>query len=126
MAFVLKPFIKEPRFYESAKEIYAVTQKGRPENVVYLAQQAAEKSIKAALNHLRISFPFVHELGTLVALFPDELLPPGSFDLSVLNPYASALRYEEPNAELKKEEINACLEMLAAVLKWSDQVLNKK
>lgn len=67
---------------ESAKELFVNTKKGRLENVVYLAQQGAEKAVKSALNHLRIAFALVHELGTLVALLPDDKLPPGAFDLS--------------------------------------------
>ena len=70
----------------SAKELASVSKEGRLENVVYLAQQSVEKALKATLNHLRIAFPLVHELGTLVALFPEDKLPSRDFDLSVLNP----------------------------------------
>ena len=95
----------------------------RLENVVYLAQQAAEKSLKAVLNHLRIPFPLVHELGTLVALIPVEKAPPGEFDLSMLNPYATVRRYEEPNAELTRAEVEACFAAVEKVLSWSQELI---
>jgi hypothetical protein len=49
---------------------------GRPENIVILAQQSVEKSIKSVLVHLQIAFPLVHDLGILVALLPDDNMPP--------------------------------------------------
>ena len=84
---------------------------------------SAEKAIKSVLNFLRIPFPLVHELGTLVALLPDDKMPPGDFDLAVLNPYASVLRYEEPNAELTYEEVSASLEAIEDVLKWAKEII---
>lgn len=110
---------------KSARELFSVTKEGRLENVLYLGQQSAEKAIKAILNHLRIPFPLVHELGTLVALLPDDKLPPGSFDLAQLNPYASVLRYEEPNAELTREEVEASLEIVEEVLNWASLLLKQ-
>ena len=103
----------------SAKELFSVTRSGRLENVAYLAQQAAEKALKAALNHLRIPFPLVHELGVLVALLPDDKIPPGGFDLSELNPFATVRRYEEPNADLSKTEVEAALSSAAQVVRWA-------
>ncbi len=105
----------------SAKELASVSREGRLENVVYLAQQSVEKTLKAVLNHLRIAFPLVHELGTLVALFPDENLPPGDFDLSALNPYASSMRYEEPNSILSKEEVDSAIKAADSVLVWAEK-----
>jgi HEPN domain-containing protein len=107
---------------KSARELLGATKEGRLENVVYLAQQAAEKALKAALNHLRIPFPLVHDLGILVALLPDDKVPPGSFDLALLNPYASALRYEEPNAILTQLEVEASLQAVQAVIDWAEQI----
>jgi hypothetical protein len=78
------------------------------------------------LNHLRIPFPLVHELGTLVALLPDSKAPPGSFDLAALNPYASVLRYEEPNAELTRPEVEASLAAVQSVINWAQNEVIKK
>lgn len=59
---------------------------GRPENIIFLAQQSVEKYIKAVLVHIQIAFPTVHDLGILVALLPDDKMPPEGFALSELNP----------------------------------------
>lgn len=96
---------------------------GRLENIVYLGHQATEKTLKAVLNHLRIEFPLVHELGTLVALLPDDKMPPGGFNLSELNPYATVLRYVEPDKELTLEEVEASLKAVQAVIDWADEIL---
>lgn len=73
---------------DSAIELSKATS-GRPENTVFLAQQSVEKSIKAVLVHLQIAFPLVHDLGILIALLPDEKMPPEGFALTELNPFAS-------------------------------------
>ena len=108
---------------DSARELLSITSKGWLENVVYLAQQSSEKALKAVLNHLRIPFPLVHELGTLVALLPDDKLPPGSFDLAALNPYASILRYEEGKVDLTHEEVRAAIAAVEAVVKWAKNLV---
>ena len=48
---------------------------GRKENIIYMAQQAVEKAIKALLVYNKIAFPLVHDLGILLALLPDNLMP---------------------------------------------------
>ena len=37
---------------------------GRRENIVFMAGQSVEKSIKSVLVHLQIAFPLVHDLGS--------------------------------------------------------------
>jgi HEPN domain-containing protein len=94
------------------------SQDGRPENILFLAQQSVEKAIKALLVHQEIAFPLVHDLGILVALLPDPLIPPGGFDLIQLNPYASVRRCEEGALPLTSEEIHIALDMAEQVLVW--------
>lgn len=93
--------------------------KGRPENVVFLAQQSVEKNIKAVLVHLQISFPAVHDLGILVALLPDENAPPEGFGLTEFNPFATVRRYEEGQSPLTPEEIEAALATAYKVAQWA-------
>lgn len=107
----------------SARELQSVSTRGRKENIVYLAQQAVEKAVKAVLNYLRIAFPLVHEIGTLVALLPDEKMPPRGFDLARLNPYATVMRYEEPNIELTGEEIEESLLVAEEVVEWAKDLI---
>ncbi|MCX7979364.1 MAG: HEPN domain-containing protein, partial [Bdellovibrionaceae bacterium] len=89
---------------------------GRPENVVFLAHQAVEKVVKAVLIHLQIPFPLVHDLGVLIALLPDQFLPPGGFSLTELNPFASIRRYEEGPIPLTEEELKLTLETASGVM----------
>lgn len=97
--------------------------KGRPENIVFIAQQSVEKSIKAVLVHLQIAFPLVHDLGILVALLPDEKAPPEGFALTELNPFASVRRYEEGHLPLTAEEIESSLEIAQKVVLWATNCL---
>jgi HEPN domain-containing protein len=103
----------------SAQALYSAQAGGRPENVVFIAQQSVEKSVKAVLVHLQIAFPLVHDLGILVALLPDDKMPPEGFALSELNPYASVRRYHEGEVPLTKAEINASLDVARRVTKWA-------
>jgi HEPN domain-containing protein len=97
---------------------------GRPENIVFLAQQSVEKFIKSVLVHLQISFPLVHDLGILVALLPDDKIPPQGFALSELNPFASVRRYEEGTLPLIKEEIEAVLDTAEKVALWAFSIVD--
>lgn len=97
--------------------------KGRPENTVFLAQQSVEKFIKAVLVHLQIPFPAVHDLGILVALLPDEKMPPEGFALTELNPFASLRRYQEGDIPLSTEELEASVDIADRVSLWAKALL---
>lgn len=92
---------------------------GRPENIVFLVQQSVEKYIKAVLVHLQIAFPVVHDLGILVALLPDDKIPPEGFALTELNPFATIRRYEEGQTPLTTEEIEISLTTAKKVADWA-------
>lgn len=92
---------------------------GRPENIVFLAQQSVEKFIKAVLVHLEIAFPLLHDLGVLVALLPDDKMPAEGFELMELNPFASVRRYHEGDIPLRKEEIEASLKVAQNIAIWA-------
>jgi len=98
---------------------------GRPENIIFLVQQSVEKYIKAVLVHLQIGFPAVHDLGILVALLPDEKMPPEGFGLTELNPFATIRRYEEGQMPLTTGEIEASLATAQKVADWSKSQLLK-
>ena len=109
--------------FDSAMALYQVNS-GRPENIVFMAQQSVEKSIKSVLVHLQIAFPLVHDLGILVALLPDEKAPPEGFALAELNPFASVRRYEEGQLPLTADEIKSTLEVTKKVLQWAKTLIN--
>ena len=111
--------------YRSAKSLLK-TQEGRSENVVFLAQQSVEKGIKSVLIFLDIAFPLVHDLGVLIALLPDDKMPPEGFNLIELNPYASIRRYEEGSSDLTIDEMEASVQTALAVLDWAKDILEEK
>jgi HEPN domain-containing protein len=94
---------------------------GRPENIVFLAQQSVEKHIKAVLVHLQIGFPVVHDLGILVALLPDDKMPPEGFGLTELNPFATVRLYEEGQTPVTVEEIEMSLITAQKVAAWATE-----
>ena len=93
--------------------------KGRPENTLYMIQQSVEKTLKAVLIHKQISFPLVFDLGILIALLPKEDYPPGGFDWTELNPYASIRRYEQGALPISLEEIQAAYKACQLVHQWA-------
>jgi HEPN domain-containing protein len=91
----------------------------RQENLFYMAQQAIEKGLKAALCHAGKPVPLVHEIGALVAKLPDEVQPPFGYELGRLNEFAASRRYEEGRVSLTKEEAEDVLATARAVLDWA-------
>ncbi len=106
-----------------SSEILFSAKSGRPENVVFMAQQSVEKSIKAVLVYLQIAFPMVHDLGILIALLPDAKAPPDGFELTELNPFASVRRYEEGNLPLTSEELEVSLAAAKRVYAWAIKII---
>lgn len=92
---------------------------GRPENIIFLAQQAVEKYLKSVLVCLQIAFPLLHDLGVLVALLPDDKMPTEGFELMELNPFATVRRYHEGDVPLTKEEIEASLKVAQNIANWA-------
>lgn len=92
-----------------------------PRHVCWLAQQAAEKAIKAALIYLQIDFPRSHDLDALRNLLPDswrvkEECP----DLAVLTEWSVEARYPgdapdaiESDARQAVQESRAVIESIS-------------
>lgn len=104
--------------YESAKELYLGT-KGRKENIIYIAQQAIEKAIKAVLVHKKLPVPHTHDILVLLTKLQPSEYPPGGINLSDLTPFATIRRYENGVYELTKEEIDTALKAAKDVLGWA-------
>ena len=94
---------------------------GRPENILFIAQQSIEKSLKSVLVHLGISFPLIHDLGILITLIPENYAPPYGYDLRELNQYATTRRYEDGHYKLTDEEIMAAVHGAKMVLSWAQK-----
>jgi HEPN domain-containing protein len=103
---------------QSAEVLMKSFQSGRAENILYMIQQSVEKTIKSVLVFNQISFPMVHDLGILIALLPPAIYPPGEFDLTALNPYASIRRYEEGLVPLEFNEVQGTFDFAKLVLDW--------
>ena len=65
----------------------------------------------------------VHDLGILVALLPDDKIPPEGFALTELNPYASVRGYEEGLLPITIEEIEAVLATTEKVAIWANSIV---
>jgi HEPN domain-containing protein len=104
---------------DSAAALMASPHLGRPENTLYMIQQSVEKALKAVLIHKQLSFPLVHDLGILIALLPKEDYPPGGFDWTELNPYASIRRYEQGALPISPEEVEAAFKATKLVHQWA-------
>ena len=69
------------------------------EDLCFDAQQTADKAIKAVMIARRIDFPYVHDLGYLLALLEEagETIPETIRRAGSLTTYATATRY--PNVD---------------------------
>jgi HEPN domain-containing protein len=105
----------------TANALLHAQEPGRIENILYMIQQAVEKNLKAVLIKKQIAFPLVHDLGVLIALLAPEDYPPGGFNWTVLNPYASTRRYEEGNLPISSEELTSAFDAAVLVLDWAKQ-----
>jgi len=101
---------------------------GASRHVCWLAQQAAEKALKAALIFLQVDFPWRHDLDAL-----RDLLPAGwqvkedAPDLAGLTEWAVAARYPtdlpdatSADAEAALRQASAVYEAVAADLRWHE------
>ena len=92
--------------------------------VGFHAQQAVEKSLKAALSAHNIEFRRTHDLISLLDLLQDmQLVPPEADWLDELNPYAVEARYGTIEPE-GLDRIRA-LEAATRVLAWAQTQVAK-
>ncbi len=106
---------------ETAFALIQSSHPGRLENILYMIQQSVEKCLKAVLVNKQISFPLVLDLGILIALLPVNDYPPGGFDWTSLNPFASVRRYEEGALPISQEEIKAAYDAALLVVSWAQK-----
>ena len=88
-----------------------------PRHVCWLAQQAAEKALKAGLAFLQIDFPRRHDLDAIRTLFPACWQVKGEHpDLAELTEWAVEARY--PGEWLEATEADACAALQQARGVW--------
>jgi HEPN domain-containing protein len=95
-----------------------------PDDLIgFHAQQALEKLLKAALAHVGVAPPRIHDLGELIARLGDAgLAPPTSADEArALVPWAVEFRYDDVLDE--QLDRDAACETVRKVRAWVDGLL---
>jgi len=88
-----------------------------PRHVCWLAQQAAEKAIKAALVFLQIEFPKTHDLDALRNLVPEDWTVRQAFpDLADLTEWSVEARYPGDWPEATADDARGSLDEARRVL----------
>jgi HEPN domain-containing protein len=96
-----------------------LAQKGiPPRHICWLAQQAAEKALKAILVFLQVDFPKIHDLDALRNLLPDGWKVKSEHsDLADLSEWAVEARYPGDWPEADEAEAISAVERARAILK---------
>jgi HEPN domain-containing protein len=92
-------------------------------NAAFHGQQAAEKRLKAVLTLHGINFGRTHNLVALAGQLAEvgQQAPVSTEQLSLINPYAVTLRYDDIDIELVSP--SALREAVETLLKWAEQIL---
>ena len=95
------------------------------EDLCFDAQQAAEKAIKAVLLKAEISFPYIHDLATLLSLLEkaEVTIPQTVREAGRLTRFAVATRYPGITEPVTEEEYRASVSIAATVVAWAEQHL---
>lgn len=96
--------------------------------VCFLAQQAAEKAVKAVFIFRGISFPFVHDMGVLLKIAEEEKIdvPSPVIDAEELTPYAVEARYPGMNGPVLPEEVVRALKIAENVIAWVEELIGER
>jgi HEPN domain-containing protein len=98
-----------------------------PRHPAWLAQQAAEKAVKAVLVYEQIAFPRTHNMTTLVSLIPAEWrVRSVDADLERLTEYAVEARYPVDVPEIAEEEARLAVEDAARLVRTAATELREK
>lgn len=91
--------------------------------VLFHAQQAIEKAIKAVLTANEISFGRTHNLLALAALLAESgiISPETPDEVAVLNPYAVLFRYDDEDIALVTRD--EAERMVEKILAWADDII---
>lgn len=88
-----------------------------PRQACYLAQQAAEKALKAVLVLLQVDFPKTHDLDRLRGLVPaDWLRTTAHTDLATLTAWVVEARYPGDWSDATEPEARAAVALAGAVV----------
>ena len=96
--------------------------------VCFHAQQAAEKSIKAALLCRGIEFPLTHDIEELLKLAEDQgvIIPEEVQEADHLTPYAVETRYPGYLQEITGDDLSNALRIAEQTVSWAKGFLTKE
>jgi len=95
------------------------------EDLCFDAQQAAEKAIKAVMIARGIDFPYIHDLGALLALLEEqgETISEPVLRAVSLTTYATATRYPNVGRPVEEGEYLEAIAIAEAVVRWAEERL---
>jgi len=96
------------------------------EDLCFHAQQAVEKSLKALLIHLKIPFPYVHNLAELVSRIEKagQFIPSFVCESIRLTDYAVEARYPGVGEIVTEEEWQWALKLAREVVLWVEPLIS--
>jgi HEPN domain-containing protein len=113
-----------------AKSNLALAKVEKPEEIVwedlcYNAQQAAEKAVKAVLQHHGILFRYVHDLEELITKLEENSIavPEDVKEADSLTQYAVELRYPGEDQPATEEEYQQALKIAERVYAWAEAII---
>ena len=106
---------------ESARGLVKIGQ-GRPENICYMAQQCAEKSLKACLCFLGKPVIMTHDLDALLSHVPEDQRPKHEHQIGALTEYSLIRRYEKGYEILSQDDIEYAVNLAEETLRWAQQL----
>jgi HEPN domain-containing protein len=107
---------------QSAK-ILATAAGGRPENIIYTAQQSIEKALKAVICFSGQSLILTHDIEVLLSLLDPAQMPDNPELLASFTQYATVRRYEEGFEILTKEDFQQAIQAAESVIKWARGII---
>jgi len=104
------------RDLQGAKKNYEI---GEPHIAAFLAQQSAEKALKALLISQTGNFPKIHDLTRLARMVnaPEDIVEL----CAKITPAYTATRYPDVMVEFNKGEVEELIEDAEMVIKWVEQ-----
>ena len=97
-----------------------------PQQICFHAQQAVEKTFKAALLLYKIDFPLTHDIEELIDIIEGSniSLPSEFLEAGILTPYAVETRYPGYWDEITKDDVNEAITLAEKVILWAEGKIN--
>jgi|694.fasta_scaffold06101_2 HEPN domain-containing protein len=107
----------------TAAQALAAQAQSFSQQICFLSQQAAEKSLKAVLIFLQIEFPFRHDLELFRTLFPEDWQCSQLTNLEQLTEWAVESRYPTDSPDPSDQDAQIALQQAETILAIVEQDL---